>query len=113
MPVVPVGGHTCRLQGCIGARVASPQSSILHCSIDTLGCIDFTVNYSLKLCFILARRPVSQGTVQAPVIVVNLDVFEDFTPCLGPAVEDLIIRKTLCFQRTEEGFGLGIIVTIS
>src|SRR6516162_2731440 len=33
---LPVGGHTCRLQGCIGARVASPQSSILHCSIDTL-----------------------------------------------------------------------------
>jgi len=33
---LPVGGHTCRLQGCICARVASPQSSILHCSIDTL-----------------------------------------------------------------------------
>ena len=33
----PVGGRTRRLQGCIGARVASPQSSILRCSIDSLG----------------------------------------------------------------------------
>ena len=34
---LPVGGRTCRLQGCIGARGASPQSSILRCSIDSLG----------------------------------------------------------------------------
>jgi hypothetical protein len=27
----------------------------------------------------------------------NLDVFEDLAPCLGPAGEDLIVRKTLCF----------------
>src|SRR6516225_10201545 len=34
---LPVGGRTRRLQGCIGARGASPQSSILRCSIDSLG----------------------------------------------------------------------------
>jgi hypothetical protein len=34
---LPVGGHTRRLQGCIRARGASPQSSILRCNIETLG----------------------------------------------------------------------------
>ena len=108
-----VGGRTRRLQGCIGARGASPQSSILRCNIDTLGYVDFTVNYSFKLCFILARRLVSQRAVQALVIVVNLDVFEDLAPRLGPAGEGLIIWKTLCFERAEKGFGLGVIITIS
>src|ERR1700751_725643 len=34
---LPVGGRTRRLQGCIGARGASPQSSSLRCNIDSLG----------------------------------------------------------------------------
>src|SRR5262245_21827175 len=34
---LPGGGHTRRLQGSIGARGASPQSSILRCSIEILG----------------------------------------------------------------------------
>jgi hypothetical protein len=49
-----LGGPACRLQGCIGARVASPQSSILHCSIVSLQGIDFAVNYLFILCFKLA-----------------------------------------------------------
>ena len=40
---------------------------------------------------------VSLSAVQAPVIVVKLDAFEDLTPDLGPGAEDLITRKTLCF----------------
>jgi hypothetical protein len=60
---LPVRGHTRRLPGYIGARGASPQNSILRCNIETLGCVAFTVNYSFKLCFILARRPVSQRAV--------------------------------------------------
>ena len=110
---LPGGSRSRRLQGCIGARGASPQGSILRCSIDTLGYVDLTVNYSFKLCFILARRLVSQRAVQAPVILINLDVFEDLTPRLGLSGEELIVRKTLCFQRAEECLGLGIIVTIS
>ena len=96
---LPVGGHTCRLQGCIGARVASPQSSILHCSIDTLGGIDFTVNYSLKLCFIPARCPVSQRAVQARVTVVNLDVFEDLTPALHPSANVCTMQNVESHRR--------------
>src|ERR1700751_1566883 len=110
---LPGGDRTRRLQGCIGAQRASPQSSILRCNIDSLGYVDFTVNYSFKLCFILARRLVSQCAVQTLVTVVNLDVFEDLAPCLGPAAEDLIVRKTLCFQRAEERFHRCIIITIS
>jgi hypothetical protein len=34
--------------------------------------------------------------VEPLVIVVKLDVFEELTP--GPAAEDLILWKTLCFQ---------------
>src|ERR1700746_26066 len=34
---LPVGGRTPRFQGCIGARGASPQLSILRCNIDSLG----------------------------------------------------------------------------
>src|SRR6516225_10378247 len=49
----PIGDHACRLQGCIGARGASSQSSILHCSIETLSLVSLNVNYSFKLCFIL------------------------------------------------------------
>ena len=49
-----------------------------------------------KLCFIRARRLVSQRAVQAQVIVVILAVFENLAPFLGPAGEDLIVRKTLC-----------------
>ena len=47
---------------------------------DSLGNANFTVNYSFKLCFILARRLESQRAVQALVIVVNFDVFEELTP---------------------------------
>ena len=45
---------------------------------------------------------VSQRAVQALVVVIKLDVFEDFTPGLGAAAEDLVVWKTLCFQRAEE-----------
>ena len=48
---LPVGGRTRRLQGCIGARGASPQSSILRCSCDTLGQAHSSVNYRLKAVF--------------------------------------------------------------
>jgi hypothetical protein len=33
---LPGSSRTCRLQGCIGARVTSLQRSILRCDIDTL-----------------------------------------------------------------------------
>jgi len=68
--------------------VRPEQSSILRCNIDSLGYVDFTVNYSFKLCFIHARRLVTQRAVQTLVTVVNLDVFEDLAPCLGLAAED-------------------------
>jgi hypothetical protein len=38
----------------------------------------------------------------ALVIVVKLDVFEDLASGLGPVVENLVVWKTLCFQRAEE-----------
>jgi hypothetical protein len=40
-------------------EVRPEQSSILRCNIDILGDVDFTVNYSFKLCFVLARRLVT------------------------------------------------------
>jgi hypothetical protein len=40
-------------------EVCPEQSSILRCTIDILGDVDFTVNYSFKLCFVLARRLVT------------------------------------------------------
>jgi len=83
-------------------KVRPEQSSILRCNIETLGSVAFTVNYLPKLCFIVTRRLVSQCAVEPLVIVVKLDVFEDLTPGLGPAAEDLLLRKTFCFQRTEE-----------
>jgi hypothetical protein len=58
-------------------------------------------------------RLVTQGAVETPVIVVKLDVFEDLTTCLGPAGEDLIVGKTLCFQRAEKCFHRRIIITVS
>ena len=51
----PGSGHTCRLQGHIGARGASPQSSILGYGMDTLPSVDPGVNYSLKLYFHIGR----------------------------------------------------------
>jgi hypothetical protein len=45
------------------ARGASPQSSILHCSIETLSLVSLHVNYSFRLCFILTWCPVAQRTV--------------------------------------------------
>ncbi len=56
---------------------------------------------------------VSQRAVQALVVVIKLDVFEDFTPGLGPVVEDLVVWKTLCFQRAEECFHRRIIIAVS
>ena len=49
---LPIGGPARRWQGCIGARGTSPQGSILRGNVDSLGSVDFTVNYSPKLCFI-------------------------------------------------------------
>src|SRR6516225_2238551 len=54
-----------------------------------------------------------ERALQALVTVVNLDVFEDLTPRLGSVGEDLIIRKTFCFERAEERFHRCIIITIS
>jgi hypothetical protein len=51
--------------------------------------------------------------VEPLVIVVKLDVFEELTPGLGPAADDLILWKTLCFQRAEECFHHRIIIAIS
>ena len=59
----PGGDHACRLQGCIGARVGSPQSSILRWSIETLGLVGLYVNYSFELCFILTWRLIAQRAV--------------------------------------------------
>ena len=36
---------SCRLQGRIGARGASPQGSILRCDLETLSWVDLNVNY--------------------------------------------------------------------
>jgi hypothetical protein len=68
----PVGGYARRLQGCSGALGASPQSSILRCSIKTQGSVAFNVSYLPKLCFIIERRLVSQRAVEPLVIVVKL-----------------------------------------
>ena len=59
------------------------------------------------------RRLLSQRAVEPLVIVVRLDVFEDLTPGLGPAAEDLILWKTFCFQPTEECLHHRIIKAIS
>jgi hypothetical protein len=48
---LPVDSPTCRLQECIGARGASPQSSILRCSVDTLGQAHSSVEYWNKTVF--------------------------------------------------------------
>ena len=58
------------------------------------------------------RSPANLARFQL-ITVVNLDVFEDLAPCLGPAAEDLIVRKTLCFQRAEERLHRCIIITNS
>jgi hypothetical protein len=64
-----------------------------------LDVVGLNVNYAFKLCFIMTRTVVSQRAVQALVVVIKLDVFEDFTAGLGPAAEELVVWKTLCFQR--------------
>jgi hypothetical protein len=48
---LPVDSPTCRLQECIGARGASPQSSILRCGVDTLGQAHSSVEYWNKTVF--------------------------------------------------------------
>jgi hypothetical protein len=70
-PAGPAGGLVCRLEAVtpavckahIGARGASPQSSILRCGVDTLPNVEPGVNYSVKLCFILTGRLVTQRAV--------------------------------------------------
>jgi hypothetical protein len=108
---LPGGSYTRRLQGCIGARGASPQSSILRCNIDTLGCVDSTVNYSLKLVSYWHGILYPSALCRRRLLV-NLDVFEILTPRFSLASEDLIVRKTPCFQRAEECFhrciGMGL-----
>ena len=108
-----IGGRARRLQGYSGVRVASPQSSILRCSIGTFSSVAFNVNYLYKLCFIFSGAMVSQRAVQALVVVIKLDVFEDFTPGLDPAAEDLVVWKTLCFQRAKKCFHRRIIIAVS
>src|SRR3981189_3128292 len=71
------------------------------------------VNYLNVFCFIMVRAPVAQRAVQALVVVVSLDIFEDFSTSCNLGGEDLIAGKALPLERTEEGFGLGIIITIS
>jgi len=44
-------------------EVRPEQGFILRCNIEMLGCVAFNVNYSFKLCFILAGRLVSQPAV--------------------------------------------------
>jgi hypothetical protein len=41
-------------------RIASEQSRLLRCGIDTLPKVDLAVNYSAKLCFILNGRLVTR-----------------------------------------------------
>jgi hypothetical protein len=89
------------------------QSSIFQCSTFSLQGIDPNVNYLVKLCFKLARRPVTQAAVQTLMIVIDLDLLEDLTPRFSLGGEELTIRKRLRFQRTNKRLGFGIIVTIS
>ena len=109
----PRGDHARRLQGFIGARGASPQSSILRCSIEILGLVGLNVNYLFKVCFIFPGALVSQRAVQALVVVVKLDVFEDLPSGLGLAAEELILWKRFCFQRAEECLHRGIFIALS
>ena len=71
------------------------------------------VNYAIVFCFIVVRAPVPQRAVQALVVVVSLDIFEDFSTSFDLGGEDLIAGKALTLERTEERFGVGIIITIS
>src|SRR5882762_10288032 len=57
--------------------------------------------------------PVTPRAVQALVVVVSLDIFEDFSTSFDLGGEDLIAGKALTLERTEERFGVGIIITIS
>ena len=71
------------------------------------------VNYLIVFCFIFVRASVAQRAVQALVVVVSLDIFEDFSTCFDLGGEDLIARKALTLERTEERFRFGIVITIS
>ena len=57
-------------------HAASPQSSIFRYGMDTLPSVDPSVNYSVKLCFVLVRCLVAQRAMQAQVVIINLDIFE-------------------------------------
>jgi len=46
--------------------------------------------------------------VQAPIVVINLDVFEDLPARFTLGGEELVDWKTLRFQRAEERFRLGV-----
>ena len=61
---LPVGGHTCRLQGCIGARVASPQSPI-SIAASTPWAVSIRLSISRSNCVSYWHGvPVSQRAVQ-------------------------------------------------
>src|ERR1700730_15863772 len=46
------------------------------------------VNYAIVFCFIVVRAPVPQRAVQALVVVVSLDIFEDFSTSFDLGGED-------------------------
>ena len=48
-----------------------------------------------------------------PIVVINLDIFENLSARLALRDEGLIGWKTLRFERTEKRFRLGVIITIS
>jgi hypothetical protein len=68
-------------------------SSILRCNVDSLGYVDFTVNYSFRLCLILARRLVFRAHCVDACYCSKPRVVEDLAPCLSPACEDVVVRK--------------------
>jgi hypothetical protein len=48
--------------------------------------------------------------VEALFVVVNLQVFEDFTARLGLGLEDAFGREALRFEAAKEGFSGGVVI---
>jgi hypothetical protein len=91
-----------RGQGCIGVRGASPQSSILRCNVDTLSCVDWTVNDSRKLRFILPGRLESSFAIRSVTSFVSV---RDYWIGLGVEVtgsENLVVPGVIRRQLVME-----------
>src|SRR5947209_12378591 len=84
-------------QGPAGRRKAAPpaegrsalevrpeQGSILRAGTQNFGRAVSAIDYFFKIRFIMSGRLVTQAAVQPQVIVVKLDVLEEFPACLSP-----------------------------